>query len=31
MSVGTSSQWFHRRGELAGEGWESIVDDRMPG
>lgn len=23
--------WFHRRGALAGEGWESIVDGGIPG
>ncbi|MBW8761272.1 MAG: 5-deoxy-glucuronate isomerase [Microbacterium sp.] len=23
--------WFHRRGALAGEGWESVVDDGIPG
>ncbi|MFB7251119.1 5-deoxy-glucuronate isomerase [Microbacterium sp. NPDC056234] len=31
MSTGSGSQWFHRRGALAADGWESIVDDRMPG
>ena len=29
MSTGTS--WFHRRGALGAGGWESVVDDRMPG
>lgn len=24
-------QWFHRRGELAAEGWETVVDERTPG
>lgn len=23
--------WFHRRGALGAEGWESIVDERLPG
>ena len=23
--------WFHRRGALDAEGWESIVDERLPG
>lgn len=27
----TDQRWFHRRGDLAGDGWESIVDDRIPG
>ena len=31
MSASTGSTWLHRRGELAAEGWESIVDERMPG
>lgn len=24
-------RWFHRRGELAGDGWESVVDQTTPG
>ncbi|MFT4220080.1 MAG: 5-deoxy-glucuronate isomerase [Microbacterium sp.] len=24
-------RWFHRRGELARDGWESLVDERTPG
>ncbi|WP_426518885.1 5-deoxy-glucuronate isomerase [Diaminobutyricibacter sp. McL0618] len=24
-------QWFHRRGELSREGWESVVDSALPG
>lgn len=24
-------RWFHRRGELARDGWESVVDERTPG
>lgn len=27
----THTQWFHRRGELARDGWESIVDGTLPG
>ena len=28
----TSDQrWFHRRGELARDGWESVVDQSTPG
>ena len=23
--------WFHRRGALAGDGWESVIDDGIPG
>ncbi len=26
-----SNQWFHRRGELSGDGWESVVDSDLPG
>ena len=26
-----TQRWFHRRGELAEGGWESVVDERMPG
>ncbi|MGJ0203351.1 5-deoxy-glucuronate isomerase [Leucobacter sp. gxy201] len=26
-----AERWFHRRGELAAEGWESVVDERIPG
>ena len=26
-----AERWFHRRGELAEGGWESVVDDRTPG
>ncbi len=26
-----SATWFHRRGALAQGGWESVVDDRLPG
>jgi 5-deoxy-glucuronate isomerase len=29
--TGTTPRWFHRRGELAREGWESVVDSRLPG
>jgi 5-deoxy-glucuronate isomerase len=30
--MGTSNQrWFHHRGELARDGWESIVDGAVPG
>ncbi|GAA4401139.1 5-deoxy-glucuronate isomerase [Tsukamurella soli] len=25
------NEWFHRRGALAREGWESVVDGRIPG
>ena len=31
MSVGADSTWFHRRGALAADGWQSVVDDRTPG
>ena len=24
-------RWFHRRGELAQDGWETVVDERTPG
>ena len=24
-------RWFHRRGALAREGWESVVDATLPG
>ncbi|MBI5160331.1 MAG: 5-deoxy-glucuronate isomerase [Micrococcales bacterium] len=27
----TDQRWFHRRATLAGEGWESVVDERTPG
>ncbi len=27
----TEHEWFHRRGELAREGWESVVDTQTPG
>lgn len=27
----TGSRWFHRRGELARDGWESVVDASTPG
>lgn len=31
----TPARWFHRRGELAGSGadagWETVVDERLPG
>jgi len=26
-----TQKWFHRRGELAEGGWESVVDERIPG
>lgn len=26
-----NQRWFHPRGELAAEGWESVVDERTPG
>ncbi|MBL3685442.1 5-deoxy-glucuronate isomerase [Leucobacter zeae] len=26
-----AARWFHRRGELAEGGWETVVDDRTPG
>ena len=26
-----AERWFHRRGELAEGGWESVVDERIPG
>ena len=26
-----AGRWFHRRGELAEGGWESVVDERIPG
>ncbi|WP_127817947.1 5-deoxy-glucuronate isomerase [Microbacterium sp. CPCC 204701] len=30
--MSTSDQrWFHRRGELARDGWESVVDENTPG
>lgn len=31
MSTGADSTWFHRRGALAADGWQSVVDDRTPG
>ena len=27
----TDQRWFHRRGELARDGWESVVDETTPG
>jgi 5-deoxy-glucuronate isomerase len=27
----TEQRWFHRRGELARDGWESVVDDSIAG
>lgn len=27
----SASSWFHRRGALSEGGWESVVDDRLPG
>lgn len=30
MSI-TEGRWFHRRGALARDGWESVVDASMPG
>lgn len=27
----TGQRWFHRRGELARDGWESVVDASIPG
>jgi len=27
----TDQRWFHRRGELARDGWESVVDEHTPG
>lgn len=29
--VRTEHRWFHRRGDLARDGWESVVDDTNPG
>lgn len=26
-----AERWFHRRGELAAGGWETVVDERTPG
>ena len=26
-----AERWFHRRGELSDGGWESVVDERIPG
>ncbi|RGE20694.1 5-deoxy-glucuronate isomerase [Leucobacter sp. wl10] len=26
-----AERWFHRRGELAEGGWETVVDERIPG
>ena len=26
-----ADRWFHRRGELAADGWESVVDETLPG
>ncbi|WP_460796936.1 5-deoxy-glucuronate isomerase [Microbacterium sp. GXF0217] len=31
MSADTASTWFHRRGALAADGWDSVVDERIPG
>jgi len=31
MTNDASSTWFHRRGALAADGWESVVDERTPG
>ena len=27
----TDQRWFHRRGSLARDGWESVVDRTTPG
>ncbi len=27
----SQQRWFHRRGDLARDGWESVVDDSTPG
>jgi 5-deoxy-glucuronate isomerase len=27
----TGNRWFHRRGDLARDGWESVVDETTPG
>lgn len=27
----TDHRWFHRRGDLARDGWESVVDEHTPG
>ncbi len=27
----TFNEWFHRRGELSRDGWESVVDGSLPG
>jgi 5-deoxy-glucuronate isomerase len=27
----TTQRWFHRRGDLSRDGWESIVDETVPG
>lgn len=27
----TDARWFHRRGSLSGDGWESVVDSSMSG
>lgn len=27
----TDQRWFHRRGDLARDGWESVVDEATPG
>ena len=29
--MSTDQRWFHRRGSLARDGWESVVDDSTPG
>lgn len=31
MTQQTEERWFHRRGELAEGGWETVVDERTPG
>ncbi len=31
MTDASSERWFHRRGELARDGWQSVVDRRTPG
>ncbi|WP_416444235.1 5-deoxy-glucuronate isomerase [Leucobacter sp. HNU] len=28
---GSGERWFHRRGALAADGWETVVDERTPG
>lgn len=29
--MSTDQRWFHRRGDLARDGWESVVDEATPG